>query len=734
MFAVIAVAGAHTLSGIGGDVAFDLVRQWAPSLVYVLVAAIVALRAARIRTARAPWIALAVGITLYGAGNLLWVIWLEHVDEPPIPSVCDVLWLSLYPASYVGIAWLARSRDRRASAGVWLDGIVAGLGIAAIGAAVLFHSVLESASGPTAAVVTNLAYPVADLLLAALVVGVLALRGWKLDRGWALLGGGFLVLTVADSIYLIQVASGNSDSTTLANLFYMIGVALLALAAWQPHAAAVPPRLEGWPMLLVPIGFVLAAVGLLVYDHFEALGPLAFVLAILTVLAALARTVLTFRDVRALPETRRQATTDELTSLPNRRRFLARLDEEIERARAVDQSLALVIVDLDHFKELNDTLGHHAGDLLLSEVGPRLMATVRAADAIGRLGGDEFAIVLGAPSDAKAALRVADTIERTLAEPFDILGLQLQVAASVGIALYPKHADDADQLLQRADVAMYDAKRARTGREVYSRERDTHSLERLALGGELRRAIERDELTLHIQPKAATVGRTVVGVEALLRWNHPRHGMLAPAEFVALAEQSGLARDLTRWVVDRALAQVSAWRRDGRVLHVAVNLTAADVLDTDFPFEIAGALSDHGVTPDALVLEVTESSVMSDPSRARSTLSQLRELGVGLALDDFGTGYSSLTHLRQLPVDEVKVDRSFVARMLDDGADAAIVESTIALAHALGMRVVAEGVEDEATWALLAAAGCDLVQGYALSRPLPAGDIERLLGASEAVE
>jgi diguanylate cyclase (GGDEF)-like protein len=454
------------------------------------------------------------------------------------------------------------------------------------------------------------------------------------------------------------------------------------------------------------------------------------VLAQLTVVIAVVRTGLTFREVRALAASRHEAATDDLTGLPNRRHFLRRLADEVEAARAAGSSLALLVMDLDHFKELNDTLGHHAGDQLLEQVGPRLLSAVRTGDTVARLGGDEFGVLLGAPSDEAAALRVSDAILRAIDQPFTVRDLQLSAAASIGVALFPHHGSHPEELLQRADIAMYQAKASRGGRELYARHRDNHSLDRLTLMADLRTALANGGLELHYQAQAGAHDGIVVGFEALVRWPHPARGLLRPAAFVPLAEQAGLSRRMTGWILDEALRRCAAWRREGRDLHVAVNATVADLLDLDFPGEVAGALRRHRLEPRSLVIEVTEGSFLSDPVRIDGVLTRLRDLGVGLSLDDFGTGFSSLTHLRTLPVHEVKIDRSFVAPMQSDEADAAIVGSTIALAHALGMRVIAEGVEDEATWRALAALGCDLVQGFELAPPLPADQLAPLLDVS----
>jgi diguanylate cyclase (GGDEF)-like protein len=480
-------------------------------------------------------------------------------------------------------------------------------------------------------------------------------------------------------------------------------------------------------MLLVPGGFMIAAMALLVTSYFHRLDPLAFTLDMLTLLVGFLRTVLTFRDVRALAQTRREAMTDDLTTLPNRRLFRRRLKQAVADAHVRADCGALLVVDLDQFKDLNDTLGHQAGDLLLQQIGPRLSPILRTGDTLARLGGDEFAVVLESPSDERAALRVADRILAEIARPFEINDLSLHVGASIGIVLFPDQGDHGDELLRRADVAMYHAKSVRTGRELYAPERDTHSRERLMLVSAFDEALRSGAIEVEFQPKASARDRRIVGVEALARWRSPVHGAVPPTVFVPLAEQGGLGRALTRHVLAVALAQCRRWRDAGYRLSVAVNLTTSDLHHPALPDEIESMLAAAGVPADALILEVTESSVLSDPARIGNVLARMGELGVSLSLDDFGTGYSSLTHLKTLPVGEVKIDRSFVAQMASDPADAAIVGATIQLAHSLGLRVVAEGVEDEETWSRLADVNCELIQGYALAPPLPAPELEALL-------
>ena len=727
-----ALTAANAILGVGGVSLELLIREWLSCVVYILVAAIVALRAIRGGAHRRSWALFAVGLSLYGLGNVLWTVWIGQLQNPPIPSISDGLWLMLYPLSYAGIVGFARrGEQRRLPAGVWLDGVIAGGGLAALGAALVFNSVLASASGNTLAVATELAYPIGDLLLAALVVGVLALRGWRLDRIWGLLGGGFLLLAVADSMYAAQVAGGASQPSSITDLFYLLAVTMLAFAAWQPTPAQRVQRVEGWSVLGVPTGFSLIALGLIFYDHVERLDQLAFVLASLTLVAALGRLGLAFRDIHGLSEARRQAATDDLTSLPNRRLFMRLLGKAIAADRPAGGGISVMMLDLDNFKELNDTLGHNAGDALLRLIGPRLKGALGPTDTMARLGGDEFGILLDSQVDEVTVAAAAGAILNALQAPFEVKGLALHLTASVGIASFPAHAQDLDGLLKCSDVAMYQAKVSRSGYAFYSRERDNNSRERLGLAGELAAALQGNGIEVHFQPIADARRRRITGVEALVRMRRADGGLVSPLTFLAAAEQGGLSRALTRRVLELGLDQLARWRSSGHDLHIAVNTTVADLLDVDFPREVLSALQARGLPPDALVLEVTETSILSDPGRIGEVLAQLREFGIALSLDDFGTGYSSLTHLKSLPVGQVKIDRSFIARMCADATDAAIVQATIQLAHTLGIRVVAEGVEDEQTWEAVRDLGCDLIQGYLLSRPLPAPEVTQQLDAEE---
>jgi diguanylate cyclase (GGDEF)-like protein len=426
------------------------------------------------------------------------------------------------------------------------------------------------------------------------------------------------------------------------------------------------------------------------------------------------------RNTRQAVLSEHQALHDALTGLPNRVLFHDRVRQAIESARRHDTTTAVMVMDLDHFKEINDTLGHYHGDRLLQLVGERLSSMLRSEDTVARMGGDEFAILLPSVGDEGYGIDVAGKVLESLRRSFEIDGLTLEVGASIGIACFPAHGEDGEVLLQRADIAMYVAKADHSGAQLYETSQDQHSVQRLALAGELRRAIENDELVLHYQPKVDVATGRVVGAEALCRWQHPTLGLIMPDEFVPMAEHTGLITPLTKTVLNLALQQVAAWRAAGHRLSMAINLSARSFLDSQLLDDLPELLAVWRVDPALLELEITESMIVGDPERARGVLERLNELGITLAIDDFGTGYSSLAYLKQLPVDEIKIDKSFVLQMSGNSSDETIVRSIIDLAHNLDLRAVAEGVEDQGILNRLTELGCDVAQGYHISRPLPA--------------
>jgi diguanylate cyclase (GGDEF)-like protein len=425
-----------------------------------------------------------------------------------------------------------------------------------------------------------------------------------------------------------------------------------------------------------------------------------------------------------------QALHDSLTGLANRTLFNSRLEASLS-TRTEQMLVAVMLMDLDGFKEVNDTLGHQTGDSLLQQIALALVRSVGMRGLVARLGGDEFAIVIPGADSRSEVASVAREILAAAERPVSIDGLALEVRASLGVALAPDHGSNAATLLRQADVAMYQAKMSRSGVEVYDPEQDHYTTRRLILVTELSRALQTSALQLHYQPKAALSSGRVLGAEALLRWTHPLYGVIPPDEFIPVAEQSGLIRPLTRWVLQTAVEQVAAWRLAGLDLTIAVNLSARSVVDTELVADVSQLITDMGIPPQVLTLELTESALPTDRARSETVLTGLANLGVQLAIDDFGTGYSSLSRLKRLQVHEVKIDKTFVVHMVANDDDDAIVRSTIDLARNLGLTVVAEGVEDEATWRRLLQLGCDAAQGYYLTAALPAAEFTAWLEARQ---
>ena len=433
--------------------------------------------------------------------------------------------------------------------------------------------------------------------------------------------------------------------------------------------------------------------------------------------------VSSFTDItdrkKAEHELERQALHDRLTGLPNRSLLLDRLEQALRTARRLTTPLALLVMDLDRFKEINDTFGDRAGDVLILEVAQRITADLRETDTVARLGGDEFAVILPG-ADEGGAGHVAQKIITALQQPFEIEGAAHELAISIGIAVSPQHGEDVETLMRRADMAMYVAKTTPGGSAVYAEQQDPEGSNQLALMAELRHTLETDQLQVVYQPIVGFTEGEIIRVEALARWRHPERGLIPPGEFIPLAERSGLVKSLFSRVLAMTLAQCATWKQANIPLQAAVNLSIRNLLDPDLPRVVRQALDRSGIPPGWLAFEITESMLMAEPTRVLRTLAELRDLGVQLAIDDFGVGYSSLAYLQRLPAYAVKIDRSFVSRMTRDRGSAEIVKLITNLGHALGMKVVAEGIEDQATYDACAAAGCDSAQGFFIGRPMVA--------------
>jgi diguanylate cyclase (GGDEF)-like protein len=669
---------------------------------------------------------LAAGMSSFTAGNLVFVLAASHEVTLPFPSTGDVGFLCFYPLALAAIAVELRREHRALRGAVWFDSLIGGLAAAAVLAVVLSQVFAQAAGSPLEVAVT-LAYPLFDLLLVAAVVGIAALHGLRVQRHWLPLVAGLGVLAAADIIFALRVSTDSYTVGTPLDALWALGLALISIwagAGTRERGSA----LDKPAALAVPALATAASLAVLVVATRTHVSVLAVSLATLTVIFTAGRTQVAFRQLRRLADLRRQASTDDLTGLPNRRAFYAHVHAQLTVPGA---GHAMLLLDLDRFKEVNDSLGHHVGDQLLLQVGVRLAGQLRDGDMLARLGGDEFAVLL-TDTTRDQAVGVAVKLRAALTESFTLEGIALRTDVSIGLSLAPEHGTDLSLLLRRADIAMYKAKKGRLGHQVYTPAADGAGEGRLRTIQELRSAMTDGELTLHYQPKLNLATNEVAGVEALVRWDHPTRGLLYPDRFLDLVEEAGLMARLTQIVLEQALDQAAVWHRQGRPLTVAVNLSASSLVDTDLPEQVVLLLDARHLPASALQLEITEEFLMADRDRARSILTRLRDHGIQIAVDDFGTGYSSLAYLRELPIDELKLDRSFVFPMADDARAAALVFSTIALAHSLGLRMVAEGVENAAALTELTRNGCDQAQGYHLCRPVPAAELDHWLDQRSA--
>ncbi|WP_116452428.1 putative bifunctional diguanylate cyclase/phosphodiesterase [Blastococcus litoris] len=716
-------------AGAGWDAAYDVVLY---NATYLPAAALCWLAGRRVPRERIAWRALSVALLMSATANTIRTAG-AGVDGAANGSVAvDGLALLAYLTLYLTLVGFIRARVPRFHPSMWLDGVIGALGATAVGVAFLLGPYLDPAPGRDPIPLLQLGMPATDVLLLALLVAVGSILGVRLDRTLVLVASALGLMMVGDLVLFARTVLGTYVDGGLLELTWLSAIVVVALSAHlarprpQPPAAAESRTRLGWRLLALPLACNVASLVVLAIGWGDELPAAAAWLAIGCVVAAIARTGITFREVRAFNEVREQARTDELTGLPNRRALLERAERVLASATARTPA-ALLLLDLDGFKEVNDSLGHTAGDQLLAQIGPRLQPALREGELLARLGGDEFAVLLPEASLDEAQDR-AERLRKLLLLPFSVEDIRLHVGVSIGIATAPVPAATVQEMLRCADVAMYAAKAAREGVHVYVPDPHGGSGDRLRTMEELRTALQSDQLVVHLQPQVDLGDGRVVGVEALVRWQHPVRGLLSPAELLPAAEQAGLLRPLTDTVLELAMTATARWWRTDRV-PVSVNLAAANVNDIDLPSKVAAALARHGLPADALTLELVEDTLMADPERGRQVLGQLRRLGVRTSIDDYGTGYSSLAYLRHLPADELKLDRSLTADVDRDDRAAAIVEHTAALAHALGLRLVAEGVEDDATGAALARLGCDVAQGYAIARPMPVTDFLQWLAA-----
>jgi diguanylate cyclase (GGDEF)-like protein len=703
-------------------VQWDWLDGWGVNVFELVVGALCVYRAATIKRNRAIPVLLGVGLWCWAAGD----IWLTIKSDPPSPSLADAFYVVFYPVTYIGLMLLLRRNVTRFTLARWLDGGVAGFGAAALCAAFAFNGVLHRAGGSAAGVAVNLVYPVGDVLLLGLVLGGAAIVSGRRKRPWLLLAAGYALITVGDMFNLLGTESfigGFADATA-----WPLSILLVSVAVWVQSPAAHPPLAEKPAGFALPALAAASALVILFVGSLGHIGRVSLALAAATLIVAGVRSALALVGMRSLTEQRRlESVTDQLTGLGNRRALFQLLDAFVAEQRDRDasaRSLAFMFVDLDKFKEVNDSFGHATGDELLRQLGARLQNSLRDSDLVVRLGGDEFALALldaGVDYAATVAARLTTRIE----EPFTLDAVRVQIGASIGIAVMPADAAAAADLVRCADLAMYRAKLEGKPFAVYQQDLDG-AANRVQLVEELRAAIEQRQLELHYQPQIDLATGEINSVEALVRWIHPRLGFVPPVEFIGLAEDAGLMGELTALVLDEALCQCASWRAAGRQLTVSVNISSSDLLDPDLPDLVARLLAHYGLGPEALVLEMTESTAIADFERSQVAIQRLHDLGLVVSVDDFGAGFTSLAYLGTLAVRELKLDRSFISRLAEtkQGRDLALVSATVELAHALGLRVVAEGVEDHECLGLLRELSCDLVQGYVISKPKPADQLE----------
>ncbi|MGY1804908.1 putative bifunctional diguanylate cyclase/phosphodiesterase [Blastococcus sp. SYSU D00922] len=695
---------------------------------HVLVLAILVWRARSVPTERAVWNRLALGAAVYvvgmGASGVL-----ALVPGTGAAALVPAFWsgVAVFPFWYGGIVRWNRYGTSLADPNDVLNGSAAVLAVVAV------LNVFVLPASPSLALLP--AWELQALFGQFAVCFVLAGTALTLPflgamgrdpRTWLVVGA-----LVADMSAAVAALLGGGQGAGWVTVSHTALLLCFGVAATLRSRRAAPQPTDPTAATIGAYVVIVASTATLLTGALTGAGSGAAWCAGLAAVASGTRLAVNVREIAALAVTRREALTDELTGLANRRALLRRVEELCAEGTPV----ALALLDVDKFKEVNDALGHAAGDDLLCMVARRLEPALRAGDLLGRLGGDEFAVVAALEPHlpaAEAALALGTRLHERLAEPFPVEGMFVHASASIGVTTTDDDVARPSHLLRRADVAMYDAKRSGSGVALYDGDRHADSRGHLALVEELRRALTDGQLVLHHQPQLDVATGQVSGVEALVRWAHPERGLLFPGDFLPLAEVHGLMGALTETVLEQAVAQAAEWRRQGLDLRMSVNLSASNLLDVGLPGRVAELLATQGLPPAALVLEVTESVLITDPDRSLAVVGALARLGATVSIDDFGTGYSSLAYLRDLPVAELKLDRSFTADLLTDERTEAIVASTIELAHRLGLRVVAEGVEDEPTLRHLDALSCDVSQGYLHSRPLPADELVAWLAAHGA--
>jgi diguanylate cyclase (GGDEF)-like protein len=693
-------------------------------------AALIGLRAYRVSVHRLPWSLIATAMACSAMGD---VIYAARVPDGQSPSAADPAYIAFYPFAFAGLLLLMRARLKRVPVSIRLDSVVCGLTIGAVAAALTAGPIHAEAARAPATVLVGLIYPWGDLVLLALTAGMLPIILWRNDLRWVLLVTGFILFAAADTDYLFETAARSYRVGTLLDAAWPVASVLVAMASWAPWSAVTPPLKRGLGSYGAPVACTIVALGVAVLGHDS---RLATTLAALSLIAVAARFSVTFRDISMLAERHQNAMTDELTVLPNRRSLATALTAASAATSSGPRSTngassrrALLLLNLCDFQQLSNSIGRQFGDELLCRIANRLSKSVRREDLLARVSDNEFAILLAEGSGLTDARAQAGRLLDALQEPFALDPITLQVDARIAIALCPDHCVHPQELLKRAETAIPRAMSAERKIAVYDSAFELYSENDPNLIAELRIALlDGAQLTCHYQPKINASDGSVHSVEALVRWHHPSRGLLLPEKFLPAAERAGLMRKVAYHTLNIALGQIQCWREKGIVGTVAVNLSTTNLLDLDLVGTVEGLLRTHGLPTDALIIEITESTLV-DSLQARTNVAALQRLGVRISLDDYGTGWSSLARLQAVSVDELKLDRVFVARLAQDPRSVAIVRSTVALALSLGADLVAEGVEDEITLGALRRYGCTITQGFVHSPPLPADEMQRWLSS-----
>jgi diguanylate cyclase (GGDEF)-like protein len=722
---IAAIAGIVTLAVLLAAVIEPTAHKsdWATSLAYVAAAGLalaVWIRVVRVRTHRLAWTIIATSLSTSAFGLLR----LRHVSGAGSSHTAPVAMTMFGSIALLLVGLIMLGRSVGMTRGGWLDGMLAGAGLGSL--TMLLSTVLETGAGNHSSTSSQTMFSIVAATGQCLVIGgalaIAAAAGWERQNVWVAIVGAHVVGVLAQGALADFSQLSSATDVSLARLVWVVDGFGVAIAAWaaDPHRRST--RRHQRPLLpgaVMPAVALVATAGVLSVLVVTPLPRVAIVPAVVASSLATMRILQAIHAAKASRQLQVLATTDELTGLANRRQLNIAADELL--SSQVDAAHALLLLDLNAFKAVNDSLGHPVGDALLVRLGARLSSALPEDAVLARLGGDEFAVLLP-NAGCNAPDAAAQDIRAALRAPFSVQGVRLQISASVGSARYPLDGSTAIELLSKAEVAMYTAKRAGKFFQQYTPDLDTDTLERLELLADLEGAFDDGQFECRYQPKMDLATGRIVSAEALVRWRHPTRGLLSPAVFLGLIEQTGALPALTKVVLDEALSTAAAWRDHGYDLTVAINVGAADLLDETLVDGLLGRLARLALPREAIIVEVTEGAFIdADPSERVVHL--LRAHGIQVAIDDYGAGYSSLSRLRSLHADELKLDRSLVAAMTQDPGAAAVVSSTVQLAHALHMRLVAEGVEDEQTLELLAHLGCDEVQGYFVAHPLTAAEL-----------